>query len=88
MHGRGEYEWLSVALKKFKARPQNACLKVSNLVCIPENIAWETAKRGIVETKVKSAYSSRDFSILWSFLLCWMVSRSCGHGIQARLLSC
>jgi transposase len=57
------YEQLSVASMKFKARAQNAYLKASNLARIPEKIAWETAKRGISVTRVKSAYSSQECSM-------------------------
>ncbi len=57
------YEHLSVASMKFKARAMNAYLRASNLARIPEKIAWETAKRGIVATKVKSAYSSQECSV-------------------------
>ena len=57
------YEQLSVASMKFKARTMNAYLRASNLARIPEKIAWETAKRGMRATKVKSAYSSQECSI-------------------------
>ena len=57
------YEQLSVASMKFKARAMNAYLRASNLARIPEKIAWETAKRGMGATKVKSAYSSQECSI-------------------------
>src|SRR6266496_722219 len=57
------YEHLSVASMKFKARAMNAYLRASNLARIPEKIAWETAKRGMSATKVKSAYSSQECSI-------------------------
>ncbi len=57
------YEHLSVASMKFKARAMNAYLRASNLARIPEKIAWETAKRGVVATKVKSAYSSQECSV-------------------------
>jgi transposase len=56
------YEQLSVASMKFKARAMNAYLRASNLARIPEKIVWETAKRGIVVTRVKSAYSSQECS--------------------------
>jgi Putative transposase DNA-binding domain len=57
------YEQLSVASMKFKARAMNAYLRASNLARIPEKIAWETAKRGMRATQVKSAYSSQECSI-------------------------
>jgi Putative transposase DNA-binding domain len=57
------YEQLSVASMKFKARAMNAYLRASNLARIPEKIAWETAKRGMAATKVKSAYSSQECSV-------------------------
>ncbi len=57
------YEQLSVASMKFKARAMNAYLRASNLARIPEKIAWETAKRGMRATKVKSAYSSQECNI-------------------------
>ncbi|HYU75194.1 MAG TPA: transposase [Ktedonobacteraceae bacterium] len=57
------YEHLSVASMKFKARAMNAYLRASNLARIPEKIAWETAKRGIAATRVKSAYSSQECSV-------------------------
>jgi transposase len=56
------YEQLSVASMKFKARAMNAYLRASNLARIPEKIAWETAKRGMRATRVKSAYSSQECS--------------------------
>jgi transposase len=57
------YEQLSVASMKFKARAMNAYLRASNLARIPNKIAWETAKRGISVTRVKSAYSSQECSL-------------------------
>ncbi len=57
------YEHLSVASMKFKARAMNAYLRASNLARIPEKIAWEAAKRGVVATEVKSAYSSQECSV-------------------------
>ena len=57
------YEQLSVASMKFKARAMNAYLRASNLAHIPEKIAWETAKRGMRATPVKSAYSSQECSV-------------------------
>jgi Putative transposase DNA-binding domain len=57
------YEQLSVATMKFKARAQNAYLYTSNMARIPEQIAWNAAKRGIKATRVKSAYSSQECSV-------------------------
>jgi transposase len=57
------YEALSVSSMKFKARAMNAYLRASNLARIPEKIAWETAKRGMAATTVKSAYSSQECSV-------------------------
>jgi transposase len=48
---------------KHKARAMNAYLRASNLARIPEKIAWETAKRGMAATTVKSAYSSQECSV-------------------------
>jgi hypothetical protein len=52
------YEHLSVATMKHKARAMNAYMRASNLAHIPEQIAWNAAKRGIRATRVKSAYTS------------------------------
>jgi hypothetical protein len=57
------YEHLSVATMKFKARAMNAYMRASNLAHIPEQIAWNAAKRGIRATRVKSAYSSQECSV-------------------------
>jgi hypothetical protein len=57
------YEHLSVATMKFKARAMNAYMRASNLAHIPEQIAWNAAKRGIQATRVKSAYSSQECSV-------------------------
>jgi Putative transposase DNA-binding domain len=57
------YEHLSVATMKHKARAMNAYLRASNLAHIPEQIAWNAAKRGIQATRVKSAYSSQECQI-------------------------
>jgi Putative transposase DNA-binding domain len=57
------YEELSVGSMKFKARAMNAYLRASNLACIPDKIAWETGKRGMRATRVKSAYSSQECSV-------------------------
>src|SRR6266568_2681866 len=54
------YEHLSVATMKYKARAMNAYLYASNLAHIPKQIAWNAAKRGILATRVKSAYSSQE----------------------------
>ena len=54
------YEHLSVATMKHKARAMNAYLRASNLAHIPEQIAWNAAKRGVQATRVKSAYSSQE----------------------------
>jgi hypothetical protein len=48
---------------KFKARAMNSYLRASNLARVPKKIAWETAKRGIAATTVKSAYSSQECSV-------------------------
>jgi putative transposase-like DNA-binding protein len=57
------YEQLSVATMKYKARAMNAYLYASNLAHIPNQIAWNAAKRGRAATKVKSAYSSQACSV-------------------------
>jgi transposase len=59
------YEQLSVATMKFKVRAMNAYLRASNLARIPKKIAWETAKRGMRATKVKSAYSSQQCCVCY-----------------------
>jgi Putative transposase DNA-binding domain len=56
------YEHLSVATMKHKARAMNAYMRASNLAHIPEQIAWNAAKRGVAATRVKSAYSSQECS--------------------------
>jgi transposase len=56
------YEHLSVATMKHKARVMNAYMRASNLAHIPKQIAWNTAKRGVTATRVKSAYSSQECS--------------------------
>jgi transposase len=48
------YEQLSVASMRFKARAQNAYLRASNLAHIPQQIAWNSQKRGVLATPVKS----------------------------------
>ena len=57
------YEHLSVATMKHKARAMNAYLRASNLAHVPKQIAWNTAKRGIQATAVKSAYTSQECSV-------------------------
>jgi transposase len=52
------YEQLSVATMKHKARAMNAYLHASNLAHIPEQIAWNAAKRGVQSTRVESAIRS------------------------------
>ena len=60
------YEHLSVSTMKHKARAMNAYLRASNLAHIPEQIAWNAAKRGIRAIRVKSAYSSQECSVCHS----------------------
>ncbi len=60
------YEQLSVATMKHKARAMNAYMRASNLAHISEQIEWNSAKRGIQATKVKSAYSSQECSVCHS----------------------
>ena len=57
------YEQLSVATMKHKARAMNAYIRASNLAHIPEQIAWNAAKRGVRATRVKSAYTSQECSV-------------------------
>jgi Putative transposase DNA-binding domain/Probable transposase len=57
------YENLSVATMKHKARTMNAYMRASNLAHIPEQLAWNAAKRGVQATRVKSAYSSQECSV-------------------------
>ena len=57
------YEQLSVATMKHKARAMNASMRASNLAHIPQQIAWNAAKRGVQATRVKSAYSSQECSV-------------------------
>lgn len=54
------YEQLSVASMRFKARAMNASMRASNLAHIPDQIAWNGTKRGVLATRVKSAYSSQE----------------------------
>jgi len=57
------YEQLSVASMRFKARAQNAYLRASHLGHIPQQIAWNSQKRGVEATPVISAYSSQECSV-------------------------
>ena len=57
------YEALSVASMRFKARAQNAYLRASNLGHIPQQILWNSQKRGVQATPVISAYSSQECSV-------------------------
>lgn len=57
------YEQLSVAAMKYKARVMNAYLYASNLAHVPEQIAWNAAKRGVKATRVRSAYTSQECSV-------------------------
>jgi transposase len=54
------YEELSVASMRHKARAMNAYMRASNLGHIPDQIAWNATKRGVLATRVKSAYSSQE----------------------------
>ncbi len=56
------FEDLSVASMRFKARAMNAYLYASNLAHIPKQLAWATAKRGMMAHTVKAAYSSQECS--------------------------
>jgi len=60
--GFRQYERLSVASMRFKARSMNAYLKASHLAHIPQQIAWNAEKRGGMATPVMSAYSSQECS--------------------------
>jgi hypothetical protein len=57
------YEQLSVASMRFKARAQNAYLRASHLGHIPQQILWNSQKRGVQATPVISAYSSQECSV-------------------------
>ena len=57
------YEELSVASMHFKARSMNAYLKASNLGHIPQQIVWNSQKRGVQATPVIAAYSSQECSV-------------------------
>ena len=57
------YEQLSVASMRFKARAQNAYLRASHLAHIPQQIAWNSQKRGVLATPVIAAFSSQECSI-------------------------
>jgi hypothetical protein len=54
------YEQLSVASMRHKGRAMNAYMRASNLAHIPDQIAWNATKRGVLATRVKSAYSSQE----------------------------
>ena len=54
------YEQLSVASMRHKARAMNAYMRASNLAHIPDQITWYATKRGVLATRVKSAYSSQE----------------------------
>ncbi len=56
------YEQLSVATMRFKARAQNAYLRASHLGRIPQQILWNSQKRGVMATPAISAYSSQECS--------------------------
>jgi len=57
------YEQLSVASMRFKAKAQNAYLRASHLGRIPQQILWNSQKRGVLATPVISAYSSQECSV-------------------------
>jgi transposase len=57
------YERLSVASMRFKARAQNAYLRASHLGHLPTQIHWNSQKRGVLATRVISAYSSQECSV-------------------------
>jgi transposase len=57
------YEQLSVASMRFKARAQNAYLRASHLGHIPQQILWNSQKRGVLATPVISVYSSQECSV-------------------------
>ncbi len=57
------YEQLSVASMRFKARAQNAYLRASHLGQIPQQILWNSQKRGVLAAPVISAYSSQECSV-------------------------
>jgi len=56
------YEELSVASMRFKARAMNAYLRASQLGHIPQKLAWNAEKRGVLATPVNCAYSSQECS--------------------------
>jgi hypothetical protein len=56
------YEQLSVASMRFKAKMMNAYLRASNLAHIPQQIVWNSQKRGVLATPVNCAYSSQECS--------------------------
>jgi hypothetical protein len=57
------YERLSVSSMRFKVRAQNAYVRASHLVHIPQQILWNSQKRGVQATAVISAYSSQECSV-------------------------
>jgi len=57
------YEQLSVAAMRFKAKAQNAYLRASHLGHLPQQILWNSQKRGVQATPVISAYSSQECSV-------------------------
>ncbi len=85
------YEQLSVATMRHKARAMNAYMRASNLAHIPNQIAWNATKRGVLAIRVKSAYSSQECS------MCHYVDRKnrpnqqtfccrvCGHTAHADI---
>ena len=58
-HERLAFEELHVASMRFKTRRMNAALYASNLAHLPKQLSWGAAKRGILATRVKSAYTSQ-----------------------------
>ncbi len=54
------YEQLSVVSMRHKARAMNAFLRAANLAHVPDKITWNATKRGVLATRVKSAYSSQE----------------------------
>jgi hypothetical protein len=56
------YEELSVVSMRFKAKMMNSYLRASNLAHIPNQIAWNSKKRGVTATPVIAAYSSQECS--------------------------
>ncbi len=56
------YECLNRAGMKFAARALNAYLYASNLGHIPAQLAWDAKRGGRCAIRVKSAYSSQEYS--------------------------